>query len=303
MGLQRAGSFSHGIKVKHSLQKKPAAKAAPRAAMKVARPAAKAVDSDTASPFPGFQRPTAADVRALHAKLAGAFGARHPTGARRRNQDILGTVVGTILSQNTTNTNSHMAFKRLKEAFPTWDAVRTGKASAVEASIRCAGLAPKKTPWIQHICRTAFQETGKTSLDHLKKMSKSEVHEYLCRFTGVGKKTAAIINLFDVGHPDMAVDTHVFRYACQLGWVPTDKERAAHNKKAARRQDKWNVVTRDTVYAHLDAIFPDELKYSMHLILTDTEAGLPVVCPARKTLRFDGKQVSIDGDSLKKFSP
>jgi endonuclease III len=33
--------------------------------------------------------------------------------------------VRTILSQNTTDTNSVRAFKSLKERFPTWEAVRT----------------------------------------------------------------------------------------------------------------------------------------------------------------------------------
>merc|ERR1719203_1674981 len=126
-------------------------------------------------------------------------------------------------------------------------------------------------------------------------MTKAEVHKDLERFTGVGKKTVAIINLFDVGHPDMAVDTHVFRYAEQLGWVPSAEERAAHNSKAASAKDRWPVITRDSTYAHLDATFPDELKYSMHLILTDTEGGLPTVCAARNVLTFDGKAICIDG--------
>lgn len=297
MGVQGKKSFSHGIKVKHAVQKKPALQKKPAA--KLTSRTVSPPGDEVASPFPGFHRPTAAEVRALHSQLAWAFEERRPGGVRRA--DILGTVVGTILSQNTTNTNSHMAFTRLKKVLPTWDAVRKAKPEIVENAIRCGGLAPKKTLWIQHICKTAFEEVGKTSLEHLKKMSKSEVHAYLCRFTGVGKKTAAIINLFDVGHPDMAVDTHVFRYACQLGWIPSSEERATHNQKASREQ-RWPVVTRDTAYAHLDATFPDDLKYSMHLILTDTEGGLPVVCPARKELSFDGKQVRVDGEILQKFS-
>jgi len=143
------------------------------------------------------------------------------------------------------------------------------------------------------------KEHGKTSMKYLHNESKEGVHQDLERFTGVGKKTSAIINLFDVGHPDMAVDTHVFRYALQLGWAPTDKEVAAHNKKCKSRSERWPVVTRDTVYEHLDATFPDHLKYSMHLILTDTVGGLPVVCGANKELSFDGKTIKIDGVPLK----
>lgn len=43
----------------------------------------------------------------------------------------------------------------------------------------------------------------------------------------------------------------------------------------------------------------DSLKYSMHLILTDTEGGLPVVCGARNHLAFDKRGVSVDGKALK----
>merc|ERR1711988_590309 len=98
----------------------------------------------------------------------------------------------------------------------------------------------------------------------------------------------------------MAVDTHIFRYAQQLGWLPTAKELTAHNRKAAKSPSlaRWPVVTRDTCYAHLDAIFPDHVKYSMHLIFTDTQGGLPVVCGAYSTLSFDGRVVRVDGERL-----
>jgi len=281
-------AFSHGIRLA----------AGKRAASPAADPPAKRakVQSEEVSPYEGFARPTPEQVTKLHKALAKLFGERRPGSKRGSKRQILDTVVGTILSQNTTNTNSHRAFSQLMDTFGSWDAVRTAKAKAVEAAIKCGGLAPKKTKWIQHILRTIHKETGKTSMEYLRKKSKAEVHADLERFTGIGKKTSAIINLFDVGHPDMAVDTHVFRYALQLGWAPTEKERAAHNNK--KQGKPWPVVNRDTVYAHLDKVFPDRLKYSMHLILTDTEGGLPVVCGAQNMLRFDGKHVSVDGKVL-----
>lgn len=292
--LRKGSSFSHGILVQHTAQGTKRG-ASPGGAEPASKKIKMAKHAKTESPFEGFPRPTAADVTKLHTALAKHFGERKPSRRSKRDK-ILDTVVGTILSQNTTNINSHRAFMNLKKAFPTWDKVRVAKKSAVEKSIKCAGLAPKKTPWIQHVLRTVYEERGATSMEYLLKCSKEQVHEELERFPGIGKKTAAIINLFDVGHPDMAVDTHVFRYALQLGWVPTAKERASHNKKAGVK--KWPVVTRDTVYAHLDARFPDNLKYSMHLILTDTEGGLPEVCGATNKLSFEGGKVKVDGKHL-----
>lgn len=278
-------AFSHGIRLADGK----------RSASSVA---ASQSDPTTTSPYPGFQRPSPAEVIKLHSVLAQHFGERLAPRKRKPRRQILDTVVGTILSQNTTNINSHRAFQQLMDKFRNWDAVRKAKPAAVAGAIKCGGLAPKKTKWIQHILKTVQKERGETSMEYLRKESKQDVHTQLERFTGIGKKTSAIINLFDVGHPDMAVDTHVFRYAAQLGWAPTDKEIAKHNKVASR-DARWPVVTRDTVYEHLDATFPDHLKYSMHLILTDTVGGLPVVCGARNTLSFDGKRISIDGIPLK----
>jgi len=57
--------------------------------------------------------------------------------------------VRTILSQNTTDTNSSRAFAGLKAAFPEWEAVRTASEGAVEESVRCGGLADIKVARIK----------------------------------------------------------------------------------------------------------------------------------------------------------
>ena len=63
-----------------------------------------------------------------------------------------GTQVRTILSQNTTDTNSSRAFAGLKAAFPEWEAVRTAPEGAAEESVRCGGLADIKVARIK-VCR------------------------------------------------------------------------------------------------------------------------------------------------------
>jgi len=83
------------------------------------------------------------EVTELHKVLARHFRERRAP-KRKQKREILGTVVGTILSQNTTNINSHRAFQQLTDTFSTWDAVRKAKPSKVEAAIKCGGLAPKK---------------------------------------------------------------------------------------------------------------------------------------------------------------
>eukprot|EP00927_Polykrikos_kofoidii_P047479 TRINITY_DN41656_c0_g1_i1.p1 TRINITY_DN41656_c0_g1~~TRINITY_DN41656_c0_g1_i1.p1 ORF type:complete len:357 (-),score=54.25 TRINITY_DN41656_c0_g1_i1:36-1043(-) len=293
----RRNGLSHGIAISDA-QSSSASARSRRLKPKSSSQRSIATAAGSESAFPGFPRPTARAVERLHAALAAQFGERQPPAGKPKRK-ILDTVVGTILSQNTTNVNSARAFRQLMRRFKGWDAVRVAKPAEVADAIKCGGLAPKKTKWIQHILKTLQSERGKTSMEYLRKLSKEGVHAELERFPGIGKKTAAIINSFDVGHPDMAVDTHVFRYALQLGWAPTTTERQNHNSQ--KDATRWPVVTRDTVYAHLDATFPDWLKYSMHLILTDTIGGLPVVCGSQRTLGFDGDRgVFVDGQPLSK---
>merc|ERR1712005_90762 len=83
----------------------------------------------------------------------------------------------------------------------------------------------------------------------------AQVCEYLGSCPGIGPKTIAIVLQFALQVPDFAVDTHVFRYAKQLGWVPKPQKGLA-------------AVTRESTYAHLNAKVPDDLKFSLHLLLT-----------------------------------
>ena len=82
-------------------------------------------------------RPTEQECRAVHRALAilhpevmervrtERSGERGPGGGScGRRACVLDSLVGTILSQNTTDTNSHRAFSRLKEALPSWEEVR-----------------------------------------------------------------------------------------------------------------------------------------------------------------------------------
>jgi len=44
-------------------------------------------------------------------------------GEVRARKTVLDSLVGTILSQNTTDNNSRRSFDSLKQAFPTWEEV------------------------------------------------------------------------------------------------------------------------------------------------------------------------------------
>jgi endonuclease-3 len=159
--------------------------------------------------------------------------------------------VATILSQNTTDTLSWPAFLRLKAAFPGgWDAVRLADVADIAVPIRSAGLSAVKSARIQAILHQLHASRGECSLEHLHALSDGEAKAVLCRFKGVGPKTVACVLMFALRRHEFPVDTHVWKLAIALGWVPPS-------------------AGREATYAHLNARVPGELKHALHVLLVE----------------------------------
>jgi len=134
--------------------------------------------------------------------------------------DPLDTLVGTILSQSTSGTNSHRAFLSLKAAFPRWeDAVAAGP-GAIEGAIRSGGLAKQKSKRIHRLLSRIRDERGALSLNDICAWPDDQVFAWLTSFEGVGTKTVAAMLMFACGRDICPVDTHVARITRRLGLVP-----------------------------------------------------------------------------------
>lgn len=133
--------------------------------------------------------------------------------------DLVGQLVGTILSQNTTDANSEAAYERLLGRFVSWEAVAEADSSAIAAAIRSAGLAGVKAGRIKDILGRIGRERGRIELGFLKTMTSRAALDYLIGFDGVGPKTAACVLLFGLGRDVTPVDTHVHRIVVRLGIV------------------------------------------------------------------------------------
>lgn len=162
--------------------------------------------------------------------------------------DPVEVLVNTFLSQNTSDVNSHRAFRSLRERFPTWDEVMTAPVEAVAEAIRSGGLANSKAPRIQAALRRIVEERGELTLDFLADMSVADAKAWLESLHGVGAKTAAIVLLFSLGKPAFPVDTHVHRVSRRLGIVP---DRA----------------TPEETEAIWEALMPAETFYPLHINL------------------------------------
>ena len=140
----------------------------------------------------------------------------------------LDELVLSVLSQNTSDKNSHPAFQALRQAFPSWEDLVQASEAQIARAIRPGGLHQIKARRLKAILREILQRRGKLELDFLRGLSLEEGREWLRSLPGVGPKTAAVVLLFSLGLPALPVDTHVHRVSLRLGLIPagTSREKA-----------------------------------------------------------------------------
>ena len=95
-------------------------------------------------------------------------------------------LVRTILSQNTSDSNSSAAFADLKKRFPRWEMLLRARVSSIERAIRCGGLSSTKAPRIKKALQDILRSTGRLSLDFLAQMPVDDAKAWLEAIEGVG---------------------------------------------------------------------------------------------------------------------
>jgi endonuclease III len=165
------------------------------------------------------------------------------------DNDPLGGLIGTILSQHTSDINSGRAYQQLVAAFPTWESVRDAATDKIAEAIKCGGLATIKSVRIQDVLHTLTeqqQEQGETKTlaeylsDELARRTTEEALRYLRTLPGVGPKTAACVLMFHLDRPAFPIDTHVWRTARRLGLIgPKVSADLAHTLFAKVTPPEW----------------------------------------------------------------
>lgn len=212
------------------------------------------------SPFPDFAHPTPAECKLAHRILATLHGARqrpdkvaapaHRAGCGDAPA-VLDALVRTILSQNTSDTNSTRAKLSMDKAYgrsDKWDAIVQGGRARLQEAIKCGGLSVVKSNVIINLLEQVYARYGEYSLDHLHTATSEEAMREMLSFQGVGPKTASCVLLFCLRRESFAVDTHVYRITGLLGWRPAK-------------------ANREETHQHLDAKIPDEDKFGLHILL------------------------------------
>ena len=157
------------------------------------------------------------------------------------------TLIGTILSANTTDVNSGRAFGRLMQ-LGDWETIRTAPLPQIIDAIRPAGMYNQKGPHIVATLERLHGERGGYDLSDLATMPVDEAIGFLTSLPGVGRKTASIVLLFCFNRGAFPVDTHIQRITQRLGLSgPT--------------------ASPDAVQRLWQALLPPENYYALHLNL------------------------------------
>jgi endonuclease-3 len=164
----------------------------------------------------------------------------------RKVTNPIDVLVETVLSQNTTDKNSHKAFRILKEKFKSWDRLLKTDTRRVAGLIRSSGLANIKARRIKAILKEIKRREGRIGLRRLEVLDRNDALRYLESLDGVGPKTAACVLLFGFGKPAMPVDTHIYRVATRLGLI----------KGGVRVEEAHKILT---------DLVPKSLIYEFHL--------------------------------------
>jgi len=140
----------------------------------------------------------------------------------KTNQDPFQTLIITIISQNTSDTNTGRAFENLSNNFEiTPQALATAQTSKIEECLHVGGLYKNKAKTIQTVSKIVLEQLH-GSLKSVITLPVEEGRKALMQLPGVGPKTADVVLLFSAGQQTVPIDTHVYRVSKRLGLAPQD---------------------------------------------------------------------------------
>lgn len=192
----------------------------------------------------------------VNAKLTRAYGEKLASAG----EDPVDTLIETILSQNTTDVNSHRSFVALKRVYADWHDMLGEDVSKVSAIIRSGGLPDIKARRIIDALAFIDRERGRIELDFLREMPRHEADAWLAQMKGVGPKTRSIVLLFSLGMAAFPVDTHIHRVTRRLGLIGPK-------------------VSREQAQERLGALVLEDQYYNFHINLIEHGRA---VCRARR---------------------
>ena len=184
------------------------------------------------------------------------------------------------LSLRTTGPSFGRVYRGFKKRFPKWEDVYNAPKKEVAKALFNAGLSNQKAANLKAVLYKLRIDFGMVSLAPLKKLTDNGMEDYLCAFSGIGKKSARCIMLYSFGRQVFPVDAHCFRIVKRLGWIRSDA--------------KYNDEMADTI----QYLIPSKYRYSLHVNMVAHGRALCLdrypkcrVCPLLKRCAFGQKRL------------
>jgi endonuclease-3 len=135
--------------------------------------------------------------------------------------DPMAELVSSYLNHRTRNRDARRAFEALRDACPTWEAVRDAPTAEVERLIAPCTWPERKAPGVQEILRQVSDRTGGFDLGFLADMPVPDARAWLEELPGIGPKTsAATLSFSTLRLAALPVDSHHHRIAQRIGLIP-----------------------------------------------------------------------------------
>lgn len=267
-------------------------------------------------PFPDWPSPTPEQCQEVHTLLSNLHGdievppiitdpaaAEEEIAATKRQKSVLHSLVGTILSCNTTAANCHAAVEGLAREFPSgqkgfdsgidYEQVRVAKLERICDAIRPAGLANIRGKNIKAILDIIYHENLEKKVDQESKTVKTDADEPEIKnvkkeeddsnTSSMNMKQPASLTSLSLEHLRTLSTPHVQEQLMRFPGVGVKVAACVllfnlHRPVFAVdthifRLSKWlgwvppEKSNEITAFRHLQARIPDPLKYPLHLLL------------------------------------
>lgn len=157
------------------------------------------------------------------------------------------------------------AFRSLKQAFPSFEALAKASKKELVRKVAWGGLQNQKAASVKTLMKAIVDRFGQPSLSKLKHLNDEECEEFLTSLPGVGKKVARCVLLYSLNRRVFPVDSNCWRIADRLGWIKPSVTKGNSCSSGAMDQ--------------LQEIIPPDLRFGLHvnMIYLGRE-----ICTARK---------------------
>lgn len=137
----------------------------------------------------------------------------------KKHRDPFRVLVGTILSQSSTDVNAFKAYRNLeKRKLLTPESLISTDRRILESCIKVAGLQRARSKALKQLSRDLFAK----GLERILFLPPEDAREELMQLPGVGPKTADVLLVSLGKHHTIPVDTHVDRVSKRLGFASSN---------------------------------------------------------------------------------